>query len=73
MKQEIGLIHYDEIEGFIRKIGCIDDLKAGKLYCHSCNEVITFLNFRAAFKEKGRLFFMCRKETCLKKPEPLDE
>jgi len=68
VKEHIDIIHPDEVEQFFKRIGYIEELRAGSLKCFSCGDIITLENFRGVFREKGQLLFVCNKEECLSKP-----
>jgi hypothetical protein len=67
VKENIDIIHPDEVEQFFKRIGYIEELRVENIKCDSCGDIITLYNFKGVFREKGRLFFMCNKEWCLSK------
>lgn len=60
----LGVLDQDTAT-FFQGIGKTDELKLGELKCEACNIVLTYENFGAAYKDKGKYVFSCDKKECL--------
>ena len=56
----------DELADFLASIGVLADLKAGRLKCKYCTELVTLDNFHAIFPDSGNISVVCSSLECSK-------
>jgi len=60
----LDLLHYSDLEQFLKNIKKYNDFKEGKILCKFCNEPITLDNICAILLRKDDFIFLCNKESC---------
>lgn len=63
-KNTLDLLHYSDLEQFLKNIKKYNDFKEGKILCKFCNEPITLDNICAILLRKDNFIFLCNKEFC---------
>jgi hypothetical protein len=57
-------VHEDDIEDFFRKIGILESVNAGTIFCCSCGKKINVENFGSIVKKNGEYEISCDENTC---------
>lgn len=65
-EKKINLVYDDDLDGFFKKIGVLDDFKNNRKKCKFCRNVVNFDNLHSIFKESGDIKFICDKPECIK-------
>lgn len=66
-RKKLRVIHDEELEGLLSKLGLLDDIKVGKRKCKFCENVITLVNIHSLFPESGQVSVVCDHPECVKK------
>lgn len=65
MKRERLLaVHDDDLANFLRSIGLLEDLVAGRLLCSVCGDVVTLETLAFIYPEHDLIRVACSKPTC---------
>lgn len=64
-RESITAVHDDDLEVFLTSIGSIHDIKAGKIKCKFCRDVISLETLQAVIPESGSINYICNKPLCL--------
>ena len=68
MAQEtLSAVHDDDLPTYLESLGLFSDLKAGRIVCKFCADVITLVNLHALFPDSGNIRLTCSKPECIKK------
>ena len=66
IKTKLRAVHDNDLEELLDSLGLISKLKAGKLKCAFCGEVITFENLHSIFPDSGAIKLTCSNPECVK-------
>ena len=59
MKYLLKALHRQELEGFLRESGLIDQIKSKKTQCNICGTTIDITNLGAIARDEGKVIFFC--------------
>ena len=68
MAGRIGLVHDEEVRGFLKRLGYLDSVEAGQVTCCYCDSVVTVESFRAVERRGGKMRFYCAAPECAVDP-----
>lgn len=63
-KKTLDVLHYSDLQLFLKKIKKHDDYIEGKILCQFCNEPINLDNICAILFKKNEIIFLCNKKSC---------
>lgn len=63
----IRAVHDDDLDAVLDRLGLQNLLKARKLSCCICKEVVTRVTLQAFFPDSGTIKVLCQKPSCMKK------
>jgi hypothetical protein len=63
---KLKAVHDIDLEGLLDSLGLSSSLRAGKLKCAFCKEVITFENLHSIFPDSGAIKVSCSNPDCVK-------
>jgi hypothetical protein len=65
MKRDpLAVIHKDNVEELLTRLGLIGDLRKGAITCHHCNKRVTLENFLAVAPKDNETIVVCDTPTC---------
>lgn len=56
----------NDLSEFLDSIGVLGDIKAGRMKCKFCDEVVTLENLHAIFPDSGNISVICSDPECVK-------
>lgn len=65
-KSNIKVIHDEDLEDYLEKLGQLKKIKRGKVKCYFCGEQITLENLYSLFPFSGDIKYVCDKKECIK-------
>ena len=65
MKEIFQVIHSEEVESFLTKLGLNEQIKNENIKCYICGDIITKDNFKIVTRKGDQLLVACNKEHCL--------
>lgn len=68
MKREyrsINAVHENDLEGFLDKVGLLQDFQGGKLKCKFCKEPVDKENIYSIIKDSDSYKVVCSKASCV--------
>jgi len=63
-REKIKAINRDDIEQILIDMGILDKIKAGKVHCEKCGDVISMGNIQCLYAEENEIKFCCAKIDC---------
>ena len=60
----IKAVYDDELAGFLRGLGILEDLESGKLTCFFCDTVVGYDNLLAIVPIRNEIAVVCDKSEC---------
>lgn len=63
-KTTINAIHEFDLEGFLDKLGLLENLKNGNMKCGICGDVLTLPTIGAIFMDGDAVKLACNKPHC---------
>ena len=66
-KKEVEAIHKHDLEELLKNLGLLGDLRAGKVRCQFCSDVVKEDGFGAIYSQQHKILFSCSKLECLAK------
>jgi len=65
-KSTVTAVHDDDLIGFLKSMGLLSDVQAGRTRCRFCQGVITLENLNAIFPDSGTIRVSCDLPACVK-------
>lgn len=65
-KEGMKAVHDDDLEGFLSSIRLLHKVRAGKVRCKFCREILDLESIQAVFPESGSVSVVCSREQCIK-------
>lgn len=59
-------VHDDELLDFLKSLGILADVQAGRTHCAFCNAPVTLRNLNAVFPQSGAVRVACAQPSCVK-------
>jgi hypothetical protein len=66
MKGEIKGIFEDDLQQFLKSIGELSEIRAGKVKCKNCGNIITIENLAIVYPDSGDIKYICNNPECVK-------
>jgi predicted adenine nucleotide alpha hydrolase (AANH) superfamily ATPase len=63
----IHAVHEQDLDEFLGKLRLLEDFKAGKIRCSSCNAIVTKDNLSIVYASDGAVKFLCSSSACSSK------
>ncbi len=68
MKQGVlKAVHDEDLERFLDSIGYLRKIKAGRMSCATCGNIVTLDNFQCIYPENGGVKVCCSASRCYEK------
>jgi len=64
VREILTVVHDDELENLMKRLGVFDEFKKGKKRCKFCMQEANFENLNSLFPESGDIKFVCDKPEC---------
>jgi hypothetical protein len=65
-KEKVNVVHDQDLEAFLDKIGVLQDYLSGEKKCKFCKIVMTLDNLHSVFPQSGDVKFVCDKPECIR-------
>ncbi|HNW97992.1 MAG TPA: hypothetical protein PKK00_06240 [Bacteroidales bacterium] len=65
-KENLNVIHDDNLETLLHNLGLLDKIKNGEIKCKFCSDKITIENINGIFPQGGDIKISCDKPKCVK-------
>jgi hypothetical protein len=65
-KENVSVIHDDDLDAFLDSIGILNKFKRGELKCKFCRTPISYENFHSIFPQSGDIKLVCDNVDCIK-------
>ncbi len=63
-RDRLSVVHEDNVEEFLARLGLLEDMVAGKLACQYCSKPLTLENFLAVAPRKRETVLACNTPVC---------
>lgn len=64
-RKTLRAVHDDDLVAFLRHVGLLDDLQAGRVVCRYCEDPLNLQTLEAIYPEHGQIRAVCSKPSCL--------
>jgi len=64
-KRTLRAVHDDDLVEFLDRVGILEDLKAGRVSCRYCQELLDLESLEAVYPEQGQVRAVCSEPSCL--------
>ena len=65
-KEKVNVVHDDDLESFLERLGVLKKFNNGELKCKFCRVSITFESLHSIFPQSGQVKLVCDKVECIK-------
>lgn len=65
-KEEVRVVHDDDLETFLDSLGILKQFKKGELTCKFCKKPVTFENLHSVFPQSGDIKAVCDDADCIR-------
>ena len=65
-KEEVRVVHDDDLESFLDSLGILPQFKRGQLKCKFCGKPVTFENLHVVFPQSGSIKTVCDDADCIR-------
>jgi len=63
--KNINAVHESDLEGFLSKIGLLDNFHEAKTKCKFCKDVVNLENIYSVIKDSDQYKLICNKASCV--------
>lgn len=65
-KEEVSVVHDDDLENFLNSLGIFQKYQQGEIKCKFCKTSITFENLHSIFPQSGTIKIVCDNLDCIR-------